>query len=297
MRGKVLDYRDGVKVMQVTVFMNLLLAAVKLAAGIIGRSAALVADAVHSLSDVLTTVIAIFGLKISNKKADADHPYGHEKFESIFVKLLSLILILTGAGIGYRSLMLIINQAPTVPTTTAIYGALFSIVVKEGMYWYTIITANKLNSLSMKADAWHHRIDAISSVIALGGIIGSRMGYVYLDAIAGLIVAAFIAKLGFDFYMQAVKNLTDESLSSAYIKQIRDVISSVQGVEQIVEIKTRIFGNKFYADIIIAVNPDLTVAEAHIISCEVHDLLESKFPDCKHCSVQTMPSMSVSSVK
>ncbi len=290
-----MDYREGVKVMKVTVFLNLLLAVVKLIAGIFGRSAALVADAVHSLSDVLTTVIAIFGLQVSNKKADADHPYGHEKFESIFVKLLSLILIITAAGIGYRSVMLIVNEVYMIPTVTAIYGALFSIVLKEGMYWYTIVTANKLNSLSMKADAWHHRTDAISSLIALAGIIGSRMGYIYFDAVAGLVVAAFIAKLGIDFYIQAVKSLTDESLSSTYIKQIRDTVGSIDGVEKIVEIKTRIFGNKFFADIIIAVNPDLTVTEAYVISSEVHDLVEKNYPDCKHCTVQTMPNIEVSS--
>lgn len=290
-----MDYRDGIKVLWTTVVMNLVLSLIKFMAGIFGRSTAMIADAVHSLSDVVTTLIAIAAVKIANKEADADHPYGHEKFESILVKLLSLVLLLTGLGIGYKSFLLFLSGESLVPGKVAIYGAVLSIVIKEGMYWYTIRAAKKLGSLSMRADAWHHRTDAISSIIALMGILGSRMGYLYLDALAGIVVSGFIAKLGIDFYLQAVGNLTDRSLAANLVHEIRETIYGIPGVERVVEIKTRIFGNGFYADIIIAVNPELTVAEAYEISSTVHDMVEEFFPDCKHCAVQIMPSIPFSS--
>lgn len=284
------DYKYGIKVLWITVALNIILSIIKIFIGIIGRSSALVADGIHSVSDVVTTFIAMAGVKIANKEADKDHPYGHERFEAVFTKLLSLFLIGTGLFIGYNSLDIIIHESYVKPTIITTYAAILSIVTKEGMYWYTIKAANKLNSLSMKADAWHHRSDAISSIIALVGIIGTRMGYQSLDAISGIVVSIFIAKLGVDFYIQAVKALTDESIPEEDVKNIRNLALSVEDVKNVAEIKTRLLGNKYYTDIIIEIDPDKKVREACQITTKVHDKIEAEFPNCKHCRVQLKPS-------
>lgn len=284
------DYKYGIRVLWVTIAFNIFLSIIKVAVGIIGKSSALVADGIHSVSDVVTTFLAMAGVKISNKEADEEHPYGHERFEAVFTKLLSLFLIGTAFFIGYNSFKVIVNETYVKPDIITTYAAILSIFTKEFMYWYTIKAADKLNSLSMKADAWHHRSDAISSVIALVGIVGTRMGYQSLDAVSGIIVSIFIGKLGIDFYFQAVKALTDESISEEHISKIKEITLSVKQVRSVFEIKTRVFGNKYYADIIIGVDPEKRVRDAYEISQRVHDEIEYAFPDCKHCSVQIKPS-------
>ena len=203
------DYKLGVKTSIITIIVNVVLSAIKIAAGVIGKSSAMLADGVHTLSDVLTTFVVIIGLKISSKEADEKHPYGHEKYEPVFAKLLSVLLGATGLFIGYEGIMILRSGDIQTPGRIALIAAIISIVTKEGMYWYTVKVAKKIKSLSMEADAWHHRSDAFSSVGTFVGILGARMGLKILDPIAAIIVSVFIIKVGVDLYIKSVRGLVD----------------------------------------------------------------------------------------
>lgn len=283
------DYKLGVKVSMVTIFTNIVLALFKIIAGILGHSSAMLADGVHTLSDVLTTIIVVIGLKVSSKEADEEHPYGHEKYESVFAKILSILLLLTGVYIGYEAIRILISGEFSEPGRIALVAALVSIGVNEIMYWYTIKTAKKIGSISMEADAWHHRSDAFSSIGTFVGILGARMGVPALDPIAGIIVSFFVIKVGIDLYLKSVRELVDESADDKTIKKIIKKTNSVKGVRGIKNLKTRIFGNKIYVDIEILVDAFITVKKGHDISEKVHDKLELEIDDIKHCMVHIEP--------
>ena len=186
-----------------TILGNIALSAFKLAAGLLGRSAAMLSDAVHSLSDVLSTVVVIIGIKLANQKADREHPYGHERFECVAAILLATILCATGLGIGYGGLQTILSGsygAISIPGKLALIAAVGSIVVKEGMYWYTRAAAQKIHSNALMADAWHHRSDALSSIGSFVGIWGARIGFPVLDSVACLLISLFIVKAAVDIF-------------------------------------------------------------------------------------------------
>ncbi|WMM23455.1 cation diffusion facilitator family transporter [Tissierella sp. MB52-C2] len=283
------NYKLGVKTSWITAIINIILAAFKVIAGIIGNSSAMIADGIHTLSDILTTFVVLIGLKISSKEADKDHPYGHEKYESVFAKILSMLLLLTGIFIGYESIKILINGEIKAPKLIALVAALLSILIKEGMYWYTIKVAKKIKSISMEADAWHHRSDAFSSIGTFAGVLGARLGFPALDPIAGIIVSIFVIKVGVDLYIKSVKELVDESASEETIEIIKNKIQFIDGVRGVKELKTRIFGNKIYVDVEIFVDPYITVKEGHDISEIVHDQLEKDIEDIKHCMVHIEP--------
>lgn len=283
------DYKLGLNTSLITIIINILLSAIKITAGIVGKSSAIIADGFHSLSDVLSTFVVIAGLKISSKEADKQHQYGHERYESVFAKILSILLLLTGAFIGFESFKILIAGSFTKPKNIALYAAVLSIIVKEGMYWYTIKVARKIKSISMEADAWHHRSDAFSSIGTFVGVLGAKLGFPALDPIAGIVVSIFIIKVGVDLYVKSVKELTDESASEDLIIEMKDKIYSVEGVEEIKSLKSRIFGNKIYVDLEIFVDQDITVKKGHDIAEAVHDKLENEVRDIKHCMVHIEP--------
>lgn len=283
------DYKLGVNASLITIIINIFLAIIKITAGVIGKSSAIIADGFHSLSDVLSTFVVIAGLKISSKEADKKHQYGHEKYESVFAKILSILLLLTGAFILFESFKVLISGSFTKPKNIALIAALISIIIKEAMYWYTIKTARKIKSISMEADAWHHRSDAFSSIGTFVGILGAQLGFPALDPIAGIVVSIFIIKVGVDLYIKSVKELIDESASDGLIIEMEEKIYSVEGVEEIKSLKSRIFGNKIYVDLEIFVNQDITVKEGHDIAEKVHDKLEKEIRDIKHCMVHIEP--------
>lgn len=283
------NYRLAVKVSIVTVIVNILLASFKIIAGIIGQSSAMLADGVHTLSDVLTTFVVLIGLKISSKEADKEHPYGHEKYESVFAKILSILLLLTGVFIGYKAIKVLINGEFREPKSIALAAAFFSIFIKEAMYWYTIKAARKIKSISMEADAWHHRSDAFSSIGTFVGILGARLGMPALDPIAGIIVSVFVIKVGVELYIKSVRELVDEAASEDIVGMIEEKTISIEGVREIKNLKTRIFGNKIYVDIEILVDYDITVKMGHDIAERVHDKLEEEVEDIKHCMVHVEP--------
>lgn len=283
------NYKLGVKTSWVAVVVNIILAAFKVIAGIIGNSSAMIADGVHTLSDVLTTFVVLLGLKISSKEADEGHPYGHEKYESVFAKVLSMLLLLTGIFIGYEAIKILISGETRTPKLIALIAALLSIVVKEGMYWYTIKVAKKIKSVSMEADAWHHRSDAFSSIGTFAGVLGAQLGLPALDPIAGIIVSIFVVKVGVDLYIKSVKELVDESASEEIIETITGKVESMNGVKGIKSLKTRVFGNRIYVDIEIFVDSNISVKSGHDIAEKVHDMLEAEVSDIKHCMVHIEP--------
>lgn len=279
----------GTRVSLITIIINTFLCIFKIMAGILGKSGAMLADGVHTLSDILATFVVILGLKISSRNEDEHHPYGHEKFEPVFAKIISIILIITGVFIGYEGLKKLISGEIVTPGRIALIAAVLSIVIKEAMYWYTIIVARKIKSLSMEADAWHHRSDAFSSIGTFIGIFAARKGYTFFDPLAGLIVSFFIIKVGIDFYIRATKELVDEAADSDTCEKIKEIALSIDGVKGIQTLKTRTFGHRIYVDIEILVDERLTVKDGHNIAEDVHDTLEKKIDNIKHCMVHVEP--------
>lgn len=277
------------KVTIVTISANVLLTIVKIIAGIISNSAAVIADGIHSLSDVLSTVVAYIGVRISVKKADAGHPYGHEKFEPIMSKILALILAITAVGILVNGYKHFIAQDIEITSNWAMYAAALSIVVKEWMYHYTIRAAKKVNSSAFKADAWHHRTDAFSSIGALIGVAGARLGYLFLEPLATILIGILIIKVAVSIYLESIRELTDASAKPEMLEKIEGIINSVQGMEHIDLLRTRQHGTLLYVDVEIAVDGQLTLYEAHEIAEAVHDRLESEIDIIKHCMVHVNP--------
>lgn len=275
-----------------TIIGNVLLFIFKLIAGMLGNSAAMISDAVHSLSDVISTIIVIIGVKLANKQADKDHPYGHERFECVAALILAVILFATGIGIGYSGIKTIIAghyEALTIPGSLALIAAIVSIVVKEGMYWYTRAAAKRINSSALMADAWHHRSDSLSSIGSFIGILGARIGFPVLDSVACIVICFFIIKAAFDIFMDAIGKMTDHSCDDETVENIHSLIGSLGGVHGIDLLKTRIFGDKIYIDVEITVDGNATLHDSHQIAHAVHDTIEQEFPKVKHCMVHVNP--------
>ncbi len=294
------NQRLAIRISVNTIVLNVLLSAFKLVAGIVGHSAAMVSDAIHSLSDVVSTLIVIFGLKAASKKADKEHPYGHERFECVASIILAIILGVTGAGIGLSGIQTILSghyEALAIPSLMALIAAITSIVVKEGMYWYTRAYAVKINSTSLMADAWHHRSDAFSSVGSLAGIAGARMGYPVVDSVACLIICFFIVKAAYDIFMDAINKMTDRSSDDETVKEIRTLILAQDQVLGIDLLRTRLFGDKIYVDVEISVDGNVSLYDSHDIAHTVHDVLENHFPTIKHCMVHVNPGKHTEDLK
>lgn len=282
----------AVHVSVVTIIVNILLSAFKLFAGIFGNSMALISDAIHSASDVFSTIIVLIGVKISSKKADKNHPFGHERFECVAAILLSVVLFATGVGIGYSGLNNIITgeyKNFVTPHIVALVAAAVSIVVKEWMFWYTVIAAKKINSSALKADAWHHRSDALSSIGSLVGVIGGLCGALILDSIACLVICLFIMKAAIQIFWDAVKKMTDEACDDKTQSEINEFISTCEGVLRVDSLLTRMFGNRIYVIAEIACDKNLPLEKAHSIAETVHKGLEEKFPLIKHVTVHVNP--------
>ena len=208
------ETRIAMKVSVISIVINLLLSLLKLAAGLIAKSEAMVSDAVHSASDVFSTFIVMIGVAVSGKKSDSGHPYGHERMECVASIVLAIILAATGIGIGASGIGKIMSGDPAalqVPGKLALAAAVLSILVKEWMYWYTRAAAKKINSGALMADAWHHRSDALSSIGAFAGILGARLGFPVLDPIAGLLICLCIEKAALDIFRDAAAKMVDKA--------------------------------------------------------------------------------------
>ena len=285
--------RIAMRVSMVSIVVNLVLSAGKLLAGIIGRSGAMVSDAVHSASDVFSTIIVIIGVRISARKSDTNHPYGHERLECVASIILATVLLATGAGIGLNGFRQILSGRPEslpVPGVMALAAAVVSIVVKEWMYWYTRAAAKKINSGALMAYAWHHRSDSLSSIGAFVGIAGSRMGYPVMDAAASMVISVFIAKAAYEIFMDAVNKMVDRACDAGTEEEIRQIVLAQEGVLGIDSLMTRLFGAKMYVDMEIAADGRKTLYETHAIAESVHEAIEEHFPEVKHCMVHVNPA-------
>jgi len=281
------------KVSFVTIIGNVLLALLKLVAGVWAHSSAMISDAIHSASDVFSTIIVIIGIKLASKEADKEHPYGHERMECVAAIILSMILFITGLGIGLDALETILEgnyDSIQVPGMLALVAAIVSIVSKEAMYWYTRYHAKRIDSGALMADAWHHRSDALSSVGALIGIGGAMMGFPVMDAVASLVIFVFIVKAAYDIFKDAMDKMVDHSCDEETENQIYECVTKHEEVMGIDMLQTRIFGNKIYVDVEILVNGTYTLQKAHEIAEDVHDDIEQNFPKVKHIMVHVNPA-------
>ncbi|MCD8051767.1 MAG: cation diffusion facilitator family transporter [Clostridiales bacterium] len=275
-----------------SVWGNILLAAFKLAAGLLAHSSAMISDAVHSASDVFSTFTVMIGVRLSSRQADADHEYGHERLECIASLLLAALLAVTGLGIGYSGIQKIAQASYgqlEAPGRLALVAAVASIVCKEAMYWYTRRAAKQTGSSALMADAWHHRSDALSSIGSLIGIWGARMGWPVLDPAVSLVICLFILKVSYDVFRQAVNELTDRSCPAYIEEEMRLSILRQTGVERLDLLRTRQFGTRVYVDVEIAADGELSLTQAHGIAQRVHDAIEREFPSVKHCMVHVNP--------
>ncbi len=273
----------------VTLVANFFLFIIKLIAGILGKSNAMVADAVHTLSDVVSTIAVIIGIYFSSKPADKGHPYGHEKIESVVAKMLALMLMATAIAIGLNGAKTIFYGNYFRPGSMALAAAILSIISKEWMYRYTVLAANKINSTALKADAWHHRSDALSSIGTLAGIGGAMAGFEILDPIASLVVSFMIIKVAIEIYITGFNQVIDSSAPEDVIESIIYVTRKVEGVVRVDEVKTRMHASLIYVDTEISVDGNLTVYEGHKIAENVHIQIETQFPEVKHCMVHINP--------
>ena len=280
------------RVSVVSIIQNVLLSLFKLFAGIFANSNAMISDAIHSASDVFSTIVVIIGVRLSSRDSDKEHPYGHERMECVSAIILSIVLFITGLGIGIQALQDILNgnyETLQMPGILALIAAIVSIITKEAMYWYTRHYAKQIDSAALMADAWHHRSDAFSSIGAFIGIAGSRMGFPIMDAIASLVIFVFIAKAAFDIFKDAMDKMVDHSCDENTEKAIYDCVINHEDVLGIDLLQSRIFGNKIYVDLEIELDASYTLEKAHRIAEDIHEDIEKNFPKVKHVMIHANP--------
>ena len=281
----------AVGVSTVTIVINLTLAGFKFLAGFLAHSGAMISDAVHSASDVLATLIVILGVKLAGRDADRSHPYGHERLECVAALILAVILGATGLGIGWSGIRKITGSGElAVPGLLALIAAVVSIVVKEAMFWYTWLAAKRINSSALKAEAWHHRSDALSSVGSFAGILGARLGFPALDPVASVVICLFILKAAWDILADALGKMTDHACPPALVQEMAESVLSQPGVLGLDTLNTRLFGDRVYVDVEIRADGDLPLKVTHATAQAVHDALEAQFPQVKHCMVHVNPA-------
>ena len=284
--------RVAMRVSAVSIIANFALTVFKLSAGILAHSGAIISDAIHSASDVFSTIVVIIGIRISRKESDKNHPYGHERLECVAAIVLATILAFTGLGIGYSALRQIAGgdyANLTVPGRLALVAAAVSILVKEAMYQYTKINARRIDSGALMADAWHHRSDALSSVGALIGIGGARLGFPILDPVASVVIFFFMQKAAYEIFMDAVDKMVDKACDEETEAALRECAATQEGVLGVDLLHTRVFGNKIYVDIEICADGEETLRRAHETAERVHDSIEKNFPKVKHIMVHVNP--------
>lgn len=283
-------YGEIRRVTLVGAVLDLVLAVVKLIVGSIAQSQSLIADGVHSLSDLATDAMVLIAAKHGSREADDTHPYGHGRIETLATIALGIILLLIAAGIGWDAIQRLFHPENLFqPGVAALAVAAVSVVSKEWIYHYTMRLANRLNSAMLRANAWHSRSDAISSVIVVIGIAGTLAGLPYLDAIAAVGVALMIAKIGWDLTWQSAHELIDTALEADRVQAIREVICGVDGVEALHTLRTRRMGGDALVDVHIQVPPHLSVSEGHHISETVRSRLIKEVAEVQDVLVHIDP--------
>ncbi|MDT9334949.1 cation diffusion facilitator family transporter [Clostridium perfringens] len=283
-------YCEANKVTIISILWNIVLAIIKISAGIIGKSNAMIADGAHSASDILSSVGVLIGNKIASIPKDKGHNYGHEKAETLVSFLLAILLVILSIKIGYNGgySLFHLNEVQ-IPTAFPLVVSVISIIIKEYQYRITIKVAKKTNSPSLRADAWHHRSDALSSVAAFIGIGGAILGFKSLDSIASIVVALFIAKVGIEILIGSANELMDISIDEEKEKEIKTIVDEVEGIKSLREIRTRKYGAMAYVDLVICVDKDISVLEGHRIASDLENLILKKMKFIKGVTVHVEP--------
>lgn len=284
------------KVTLVGSVVNIILLLLKFLAGILGRSSAMIADAVHSLSDFVTDIIVLVFVKISNKPKDQTHDYGHGKFETLALTLIGVALMAVAIGIVVKGALKIAawanGESLEAPEMIAFWAAILSIVMKEAVYRYSIIKARKLNSKAVEANAWHHRSDALSSIgtaVGIGGAVFMGPRWTILDPIASVVVGAFIIKVAFDLLKNGFGDLMEQSLPDSVENEILELVANVPGISDPHNLKTRRIGNQYAIELHIRMDGGITLNEAHDKASEVEQLLRRRYGEETHVAVHAEP--------
>ncbi|MBR3015643.1 MAG: cation transporter [Clostridia bacterium] len=279
------------RVSRISIYANAALSAVKLLAGLLANSGAMVSDAVHSISDVFSTFIVMIGVHLAGKESDKEHPYGHERMECVAAIVLAGVLLATGLMIGYQGVQKILNaEKLEAPGVLALCAAVLSIAVKEAMFRYTKKATKQIDSDALMADAWHHRSDALSSIGALIGIGGALLGFPILDPIASLVICLFIGKAAYEIFRDAVNKMVDQSVDEETEAALRSCALGKEGVLGIDRMMTRKFGSRVYVEMEISVDGSMSLTDAHAIAENVHNEIEKQFPKVKHIMIHVNPA-------
>lgn len=289
--------QDIYKVTFVGTIVNLSLVIFKFVAGIIGRSAAMIADAVHSLSDFITDIIVILFIRISGKPADEDHDYGHGKYETLATTIIGLMLLAVGVGIfadGLSEIVEVIKgKVLESPRTIALVAAVVSIVSKEILFRYTIAKGKKLSSAAVVANAWHHRSDALSSVGVLVGVCGAMIlgeKFRVLDPLAAVFVSVFIVKVAVDMLKPCLEELLEKSLPADVEHRIMEIILSVEGVRAPHHLRTRRIGSNYAIEVHIRMDGNIALTDAHNIATQVERRIKQEFGESTHVGIHMEPT-------
>ena len=296
MENEVLNSQSSKKIIMrvsnISIVVNVLLSAIKFVVGVIANSGAMISDAIHSVSDVFSTIIVMIGANAAAKDPDQEHPYGHDRMECIAAIVLAIVLFITGIGVGITGVKKIFggNYGDlAVPGALALVAAVISIVVKEGMFWYTRFYGKKVDSTALLADAWHHRSDALSSVGSFIGILGARLGFPICDPLASVVICLFIVKAAYNICKEALDKMVDKSCDDETERKMSDLIKSQEGVISLDLLMTRMFGSKLYVDLEIGADENTPLRDSHAIAENVHNAIEANFPKVKHCMVHVNP--------
>ncbi|WP_239986742.1 cation diffusion facilitator family transporter [Fastidiosibacter lacustris] len=278
-------YRASKKVTITSMFVNTLLAALKMVIGLIGRSPALFADGIHSFSDLLSDIMVLFATKHANKGADYNHPYGHERIETLATVVLSIMLIMIALLISYHSIQNWFIGELIIPDQWTIYAAIFSIVANEGLFRYIMVTANRIGSDLLRANAWHSRSDMWSSVVVLIGLIGTTLGVTWMDSLAAIIVSIMIGKMGVEWCYKALSELVDTGVNEEILHKIEETIAKVDGVKRFHCLRTRKMAGQIILDVHVLVDSHITASEGHYVAEHVRGALALKIENIKDITV------------
>ncbi len=283
-------YREARKVTVVGAVVNIVLSVIKILAGWLGSSHALIADGIHSLSDLFTDAVVLLAAKHGAQDADEEHPYGHGRIETLATVVLGVVLILVALGIGFDAVRRLFDPERLLhPGMLALWAAIISVLAKEVLYHYTVAVAKKLRSNLLRANAWHHRSDAVSSIVVVAGVIGSMAGLTYLDAVASVVVAVMVAKIGWDLGWHSIHELIDQGLEQKDVEYIRSKIMEVDGVLAMHKLRTRRMGGNAFVDVNVLVSPSISVSEGHRIGQEVLNRLRDEVEDVVDVTVHIDP--------
>ena len=270
-------------------FFNIFLGVFKIIGGILYQSHALIADGLHSLSDLLADIMVIIASKWGSESADDSHPYGHQRIETAATLLLSALLLLTGFGIIWDASTHIVQRHTPTTHFLALPIAIASLLIKEGLFQVTRHIGKKITSELLLASAWHHRSDAAASAVVIIGIIGSLLGYSVFDPLAAVIVGCMIIKMGLSYGLSSVKELVDTAVPIEQVQQIKKIIRSISGVKKIHQLRTRLMAGDIFVDVHVLVSPFISVSEGHFIAQSVHHALMKKIMRIKDVTVHIDP--------